>query len=488
MPFSLIVFLIAVYFLILIFISRLTSKNAGNDAFFIANRKSPWFVVAFGMIGASLSGVTFISVPGWVGSNQFAYMQIIFGYVIGYFIIAGVLLPLYYKLNLITIYSYLKKFGFYTYKTGAFFFLLSRTIGTAFRLFLIALVMQILIFDNFNIPFSVTVGFTILLIWLYTRKGGIKTIIWTDTLQTFFMLVAVVVCIITIASDLNISLLSLPAEIKNSGYSKMFFFDPGSSKFFWKEFTSGIFIAIVMTGLDQDMMQKNLTCKNIGEAQKNMITFSIVQVFVNFLFVVLGAMLFMLATAKNLSVPEMTDYFFPTLAVDGHLQLIAGIFFVLGVIAAAYSSADSALTSLTTSLCIDVLDIDKKSKEGQVRLRKQMHIVVAVAVFAVIMIFKSINNENVITAIFTAAGYTYGPLLGLFAYGLFVNKPIYDRWVPFIAISSPLICFILQRHADTLLWGYQFGFELLILNGLLTFTGLLFIMKNKSKISQDIIP
>lgn len=474
-PTTVILFILG-YFGVLMLISFLTSKKADNDNFFIGGNKSPWYLVAFGMIGASLSGVTFISVPGWVGASEFSYMQMVMGYFFGYAVIALVLMPLYYRLKLTSIYSYLEtRFGFYSYKTGAAFFLLSRTIGAAFRLFLVAQVLQYLVFNQWNVPFFVTVAITILLIWLYTFKGGIRTIVWTDSLQTLFMLIAVGVCIYFIGAELNIGLTDLVSEVGNSDYGQIFFFEDWNDKrHFVKQFFSGMFITIVMTGLDQDMMQKNLSCKNIREGQKNMFSFSVVLILVNFVFLLLGALLFMFASKNGITIPNKLDNLFPEIATQ-HLPMVAGIFFVLGLVAAAYSSADSALTALTTSVCIDFLDIKNKAENIKVKLRQKVHILVSIVLFIVIILFNLINNESVISSLFKAAGYTYGPLLGLYAFGLITKRTVKDNIVPLICILAPIISFILNLYSKELFNGYQFGFEILILNGLITFIGLTLI-------------
>ena len=486
-PIIVILFIVG-YFALLMFISHLTSKGANNDSFFIGGHQSPWYLVAFGMIGASLSGVTFISVPGWVGASEFSYMQMVFGYFIGYTVIALVLMPLYYRLKLTSIYTYLEeRFGYYSYKTGAGFFLLSRTIGAAFRLFLVAQVLQYLVFSKItydgvnHIPFFVTVMITILLIWLYTFKGGIKTIVWTDSLQTLFMLIAVGISIYFIASDLDLSFSSLITEVKNSAYSQVFFFDDWNDrKHFVKQFFSGMFLAIVMTGLDQDMMQKNLSCANIKDGQKNMFSFSIVLIFVNFVFLVLGALLFIYANKNGIEIPAKTDNLFPEIATQ-HLNTAAGIFFVLGLVAAAYSSADSALTALTTSVCVDFLDIQNKEETLKVKLRKKVHVIMSVLLFVVILLFDLINDESVISSLFKAAGYTYGPLLGLYAFGLILKRKVKDNLVPIVCLLAPVICYILNIYSKELFNGYKFGFEILILNGALTFVGLLMIsLSNKN--------
>lgn len=480
---TLILSIIAAYFVVLFIIGKVTSKGADNDSFFIGNKNSPWWIVAFGMIGTSLSGVTFISVPGWVGTSQFSYMQMVLGYLVGYTVIATVLMPLYYRLNLTSIYTYLDdRFGKFSYKTGASFFLLSRTIGAAFRLYLVAGVLQLTIFDAWGVPFVVTVIGTIVFIWLYTYEGGIKTIIWTDTLQTLFMLIAVLLTVGIISQELGFGFSEMVSTIRESDYSKIFFFeDVNHPKYFWKQFAAGAFISIVMTGLDQDMMQKNLSCKNIGEAQKNMFSFSFVLVFVNLFFLALGALLYLFATAKGIAIPEKTDDLYPLLATSGELPVIVGVLFILGLVAAAYSSADSALAALTTSACVDILDVEKKPKENQVKLRKKVHIVMSAVLVLTIMVFKWVNDESVISAVFRVAGYTYGPLLGLYAFGLFTKFNVRDKLVPIICLASPVLTYIINANSVAWLGGYKFGFELLVLNGAITFIGLLLISTKRLK-------
>jgi SSS family transporter len=471
----LVLFVIVLYFLLLIAISFFTSKNANNESFFLGNRKSPWYIVAFGMISASLSGVTFISVPGWVVDSNFSYMQMVLGYLLGYAIIANILMPMYYRLNLTSIYTYFgQRFGKYSYKTGSSFFLLSRVIGASFRLFLVANVLQITVFNSLHIPFWVTVVITILLIWLYTFKGGIKTIIWTDTLQTVFMLVAVVVTIVLISKQLNLDFKGMINTISESSHSKIFYFDniKGANNFF-KQFFAGAFIAIVMTGMDQDMMQKNLSCRNIKEAKKNMYWMSFALVPVNLMFMSLGVLLVVFAQKNGIAIPSRTDDLFPLIATQGYLNPAVAVFFIIGLVAAAYSSADSALTALTTSFTVDILNPQNKTEKELKAIRKKVHIGVSATLVVVILIFNSINNESVISAIFKVAGYTYGPLLGMYAFGLLTKLKTKDNLVPVIAIISPVVCYILNYYSGLILGGYQFGFELLILNGLLTFIGLL---------------
>ncbi|MFZ9045388.1 MAG: sodium:solute symporter [Cyclobacteriaceae bacterium] len=468
------------YFGLLILLSWLTSRNSTASTFFTANRSSPWYLVAFGMIGASLSGVTFISVPGEVGNSFWYYFQMVIGYLLGYLVIATVLLPLYYRLQLISIYTYLEqRFGNYAYKTGAFFFLISRVIGASFRLFLVAGVLQIAFFDAFGLPFWVAVLTAILLIWLYTYKGGIKTIVWTDTLQTAFMIVSVMVSIIFIKSALDWSWPDLINAISNDARSEIFNWDWQHPRNFFKQFFAGAFIAIVMTGLDQDMMQKNLTCRSLKDAQKNVLWFSIALIFVNLLFLTLGVLLYQFAEISQIAIPDRTDAFFPLLAVN-HFSLLGGIVFLLGITAAAYSSADSALTALTTSFCIDFLGFRPDNFEEKRSIRKYVHLGFSLLLFVVILGFDAINDDSVINAIFRVAGYTYGPLLGLFAFGLFSRRHAKDARIPLICIASPVITYFLNTYSEVLLGGYKFGFELLIVNGALTFLGL-FLTSQRSK-------
>lgn len=471
-----------IYTAVLLLISWLTSRKADNDSFFIGNRQSPWFVVAYGMIGASLSGVTFISIPGDVGSSMSTYLVIVLGYLVGYAVIAEVLLPLYYRLKLTSIYTYLEqRLGFWSYKTGAFYFLLSRVIGASFRMFLVVNVLQLFVFNAWGVPFWATVLAFIILMVLYTYRGGIKTIVWTDTLQTTFMLVTLVVAIIMIGKELNLEGRELVNAIKESEYSTIFIFDWTHRFFFLKQFISGAFIAIVMTGLDQDMMQKNLSCRNLKDAKKNIYSMSFSLVPVNILILSLGVLLYIYAGANNIAIPETTDDLFPLIALR-HLGGIAGIVFLIGLISAAYSSADSALTSLTTSFSIDFLRLDRRpdmSEKKRVNTRQFIHAGVAFTVMIVIILFNEINDSSVIEKLFTIAGYTYGPLLGMFTFGIFTNRQTKDRLVPFIAVLSPAICYILSKYSEEWLFGYKFGFELLLVNGFLVFMGLMITSEKK---------
>ncbi len=470
------------YTVLLFFITWLTARKATNQSYFIGNKASPWFVVAYGMIGASMSGVTFMSVPGWVGTSGFSYMMVVIGYIFGYTVIATVLLPLYYRLNLTSIYSYLEtRFGFWSYKTGAFYFILSRTIGASFRMFLVVNVLQIFVFDAWNIPFFVTVLIFIILILLYTVKGGIKTIIWTDTIQTSFMLLSLGISIYLIMDALGTDISGLITSVAESPYSRMVFTDWHDKRFFLKELLSGAFIAIVMTGLDQEMMQKNLSCRSLKDAQKNMFTFTGIMVIVNMVILFLGASLFLFTADKGIALPERSDDLFPMIAIE-YLGPLAGLVFLIGLISAAYPSADGALTSLTTSFSIDFLGLNKRTDIDEHRkkiLRQRVHLSFALLLLVVIVVFRAINNQAVIDKLFTVAGYTYGPLLGLYAFGLFTRYRVVDRAVPVISLLSPVICYIISEYSIYLFHGYRFGFELLILNGFITFAGLFLFRRNK---------
>jgi solute:Na+ symporter, SSS family len=486
---ALILTIFLIYTVLLFVITWLTSRKADSNSFFLGNKVSPWFVVAYGMIGASLSGVTFMSVPGWVKDTQFSYMVVVFGYLFGYFVIALVLLPLYYRLKLTSIYSYLEqRFGFWSYKTGAGFFILSRTLGASLRMFLVINVLQVFVFDSWHVPFWINLMIFIILIILYTLKGGIRTIIWTDTLQTTFMLLAVVLSIIYICKGLGKPVSGLLPVIREEGSFRMFITDWHHERFFIKQFFSGMFITIVMTGLDQEMMQKNLSCKNLKEAQKNMFTFSGILVFVNFLFLLLGAILLIYARKMNITVSS-SDVLFPTIALQ-YLGPMAGIVFLIGLISAAFPSADGALTSLTTSFSIDFLGLNKRtslSEKTRINIRYIVHLSIAVIFFICILIFRSLNDKAVIDKLFTIAGYTYGPLLGMFSFGLFTKRRALDKITPFIAVSSPVICFFLSKYSVELFNGYKFGFELLLLNGFITFLGIWIFSSRKSESGGELL-
>ena len=474
---------VGIYTLVLFAITYVTAKDADNKSFFIGNRSSRWYVVAYGMIGASLSGVTFMSVPGDVSKGAFSYFQMVLGYLLGYFVIAFILLPLYYRLNLTSIYSYLKqRLGVYSYKTGAFFFILSRVIGASFRLFIVINVLQIFVFDAWGVPFAVTTGIFIILIIAYTLSGGVKTIVWTDSLQTTFMLLSLVLSVVLICRQMNFGFSDMLTAINNSPYSKIVVSDWHTKTFFPKHFFGGMFIAIAMTGLDQEMMQKNISCKNIGEAKKNVLTFSFVLVLVNFIFLCLGALLYIYVSTKGISIPERTtDDLFPTIALQ-HLGTLSALCFIIGLISAAYPSADGALTALTASFCIDFLRFDERtelSEATKIRWRKITHIGFAIVLLIVIVVFRMINDEAVIRQLFRVANYTYGPLLGLFFFGILTNRSVRDKFVPVVCLLAPVICYFLDANSKELFNGYLFGNELLIVNGLLTFTGLFFVSKKK---------
>ncbi|NHF58076.1 sodium:solute symporter [Flavobacteriaceae bacterium TP-CH-4] len=486
--------LIGSYFIVLLLISYFTGKNDSNLDFFKAGKQSPWYLVAFGMVGASLSGVTFISVPGWVEASEFSYLQVVFGYFVGYLVTAYVLMPIYYRQNVTSIYEYLDtRFGFVSYKVGALSFFVSRVLGASFRLFLVAIVLQQFVFDAWNIPFELTVTLSILLIWIYTFRGGIKTIVWTDTLQTLFMLVSVLLSIYFILEQLDWSFSQFLASEELKSYNKVFFTDDFFAKnHFIKSFLGGMFITICMTGLDQDMMQKNLTCKTLKDAQKNMISFSVVLVVVTFVFMLLGALLFIYAKKLGIGIPLLdgtpkSDLLFPEIALNSGLGMTVAITFMLGLIAAAYSSADSALTSLTTSFCVDFLGIDKKPEIRQRKIRKSTHVGMSVLLILVVILFKHVLDTNVIDGLLQVAGYTYGPLLGLFAFGIFTKHQVKDNLVWSVALLSVLVIFGIANVPADLLGGYQVGYELLPINGLLTYLGLWLIRTKKSGTTEDAV-
>ncbi|MDR1672213.1 MAG: sodium:solute symporter [Bacteroidales bacterium] len=462
-----------VYTSLIFVISWVTSRRADDAVFYLGNRQSPWYVVAYGMIGASLSGVTFLSEPGQVRDTQFSYMMVVFGYMVGYAVIAKVLLPLYYRLNLTSIYTYLdQRFGSRTHRTGASFFILSRGVGASLRMFLTAYILHLFVFQYWGISFGVVAFIFIALILLYTFKGGIKTIVWTDTLQTTFMMASVVVSIFLIGKEMNWGVAEIFHRMKESELSTMMVTDWTDRRFFLKQFLSGIFITIVMTGLDQDMMQKNLSCRNLRDAQKNMFTFGGILLPINLMFLTLGAVLVMYAQANNIAVAE-TDRLFAEIVVN-RMGAFAGIVFVIGLVSSAYSSADGTLTAMTTSFCIDILGTDRYnlSEKKRIRLRYAIHFLFAALLFWLILMWKQVNGEAIINQVFTLAGYTYGPLLGLYAFGLCTRIKVRDKAVPFIAVASPVISWLLDRYSEQWFLGYKFGFELLIVNGLITFAGL----------------
>ena len=482
------------YFVLLLVVAWFTSRNSNNESFFIGNRKSNWVLVAFGMIGTSLSGVTFVSVPGAVGKpfgggyEGFTYFQIVIGYLIGYMIIAYVLLPLYYRLNLTSIYSYLSsRLGFVSYKTGAAFFILSRTLGATARLYLVVAILQDTILSSFGIPFWVTTLIILLMILLYTFEGGVKTIVWTDTLQTTCMLLGLVICVFYILKSLNLGFGEGVQALSDAGYTKMFVGDPQTRLFFLKQVIAGAFITVTMTGMDQEMMQKNISVKTLGDSQKNMVTFSIIQALVVLLFLFLGGLLYLYGTANGITAAP--DKMFPSIALGEGVPAIISVVFIIALISALFPSADGAITALTSSFCIDILGLkrnDAWDEARKKRIRKIVHLVFAFVFLLFVMMFKWINNPSMIGVILKVAGYTYGPLLGLFAFGLLTKRQVNDRLVPFIAIAAPIICFFLDKFQKQIFGSFEIGLELIIINGLLTFIGL-WIFSRKS-VPSDVQP
>ena len=464
---------IAAYFAILFTVSYIAGRKADNAGFFVGNRKSSWYVVAFAMVGSAISGVTYVSVPGMVAASSFGYLQMVLGFIAGQLIIAYLLVPLFYKMNLVSIYEYLEnRFGMSSYRTGAWFFFISKMLGAAVRLFLVCLTLQLLVFEPFGLPFLLNVAITVALVWLYTFQGGVKSLIWTDSLKTFCLVVSVVLCIWYIASDLNLSFTGMVSTIADSDMSRIFFFDDVNSKqYFFKQFLAGAFTMIAMTGLDQDMMQKNLSCKSLKDAQKNMYTYGFAFTPVNFLFLALGVLLLTLAAQRSIQLPTLNDDILPMFCTSGILGGSILIFFTIGIIAAAFSSADSALTALTTSFCVDILGVQREEAKRAKRTRLKVHVMISVLFVLIILAFKAVNNRSVIDAIYMIASYTYGPLLGLFVFGLFTKRNPRDKYVPYICIASPLIClatdFLVKQYA-----GYTFGYEMLMVNGGITFAGL----------------
>lgn len=480
------------YFTALIVMAYFTSRKADSNTFFTGNRQSPWYLVAFGMIGTSLSGVTFISVPGKVYTESMAYFQLVLGYILGYIVIAQVLMPLYYRLNLVSIYEYLlKRFGIVSYKTGAAFFILSRTLGSAMRLYLATVVLQLFLFDGLGVHYWVTACTTILLIWVYTFKGGVKTIVYTDAFQTIFLVSSVVLCTIVIANALDVNFvelfdkISLTKNLSGESMTKIFYFDDvNSTLYFPKQFFGGMFIAIAMTGLDQDLMQKNLTCKSIGEAKKNMYSFTTILVICNFLFLLLGGALYVYANQKGVDLPMadgavITDQVFPKLAF-GEFGTWAGVFFLLGITASSYASADSALTALTTGFCIDFLNFHRRDEKQKQRMKLYVHIGFSLLFLVICLIMKQVANKDLIGLVLTVASYTYGPLLGLFFFGILTRRSLREPFVPVVCVIIPLLCYGLSKNSEAWFNGYVFGYELLILNGLATFGGLWLFSRRKN--------
>lgn len=473
---GLVLTILLAYFVLLIVVSFFTGKKADNETFFTANRTSPWYLVAFGMIGASLSGVTFISIPGEVGNSSWTYLPVVMGNCVGYVIIAVVLLPLFYKLNLVSIYSWLgTRFGESGRLAGSFFFIISQLVGASFRLFLVVGVLQLAVFNAIGIPFAATVFITITLVWIYTFRGGIKTIVWTDALQTIFMLISVVLTIIVICHSLDFDFTTLVGTIRESPLSRVFEFDWRSGNNAVKQFLAGIAITVALNGLDQNMMQKNLTCKSLKACRTNMFTFSVLFLVANILFLVLGALLYIYASARGISLPEKSDDVFAFLSLN-YFGLFTGLFFLLGITAAAYSSVDSSLTALTTSFSIDFLKINPKDK-GQKRKRILVHLAFSLLMCLVIILFRELNNSSVVNAVLKAVGYTYGPILGLFTFGLVTGYQVKSRYLPMVCLCSPALSYLINCYSEQLFWGYRFGFEILLLNGFLCFIGLWIVRK-----------
>lgn len=483
-----IIITIACYFLVLFGISYFTGRNSDNQGFFTGNRKSSWYVVAFAMIGSAISGVTFVSVPGMVATSGFSYLQMVIGFAVGQIIIAFVLIPLFYKMNLTSIYQYLEdRFGMSSYKTGAWFFFISKMLGAAVRLFIVCLVLQLLVFGPLGMPFVLNVAITVFLVWLYTFQGGVKTLIWTDSLKTFCLVLSSVLCIYYIASNLGFSFSQMIDTIRDSEMSKAFFFDDAKDgKFFWKQFLAGIFLVISTTGLDQDFMQKVLSVKTSRDSQKNMITSGILQIFVILLFLMLGVLLYIFANKNGITV-EKGDDLFPTIAFNSEFPIIVGILFIIGLISAAYAAAGSALTALTTSFTIDILGSTKKgNNEETTKTRKKVHIAMAVVMGLVIIIINALNNTSVINAVYVLASYTYGPILGMFVFGIFTKGKVRDKFVPIVAILSPIICLIIDLNSKAWFNGYEFSHDRLILNAALTFIGLMLLRIGKTSETQKI--
>lgn len=475
---------IAFYFVLLFIISWITGRKTDNAGFFTGNRKSPWYMVAVAMIGASISGVTFISVPGAVLAGGYSYMQMVLGFFVGSVIVALVLIPMFYKMNLMSIYGYLEnRFGLSSYRTGAWFFFVSKMLGASVRFFVVCVVLQTLVFDPLNMPFTLNVILTVALIWLYSFQGGVKSLIWTDSLKTFCLVLSVVCCIVYIAKSLGLGLFELPSAVADHPTSKIFFFDdPNDGHYFWKQFIAGVFMVIATTGLDQDLMQRTLSCKNFRESQKNMIVSSFIQIFVIGLFLVLGTLLYMYA-GDNLPMKDgkvVGDALFGDVAWSEGFPVFIGVIFIIGLIAAAYSAAGSALTALTTSFTVDILKANEKQGEKDLTLtRKLVHIIMSLLMVIVIVVFYELNDDSAINAVYSLAAYTYGPILGMFVFGLATKKPVRDHWVPVVCVASPIICYVLQTNSEAWFGGWQISFELLIINALVTVAGLCLLIKKK---------
>ena len=474
---------IAAYFAILFTVSYIAGRKADNAGFFVGNRKSSWYVVAFAMVGSAISGVTYVSVPGMVAASNFGYLQMVLGFIAGQLIIAYLLVPLFYKMNLVSIYEYLEnRFGMSSYRTGAWFFFISKMLGAAVRLFLVCLTLQLLVFEPFGLPFLLNVAITVALVWLYTFQGGVKSLIWTDSLKTFCLVVSVVLCIWYIASDLNLSFTGMVSTIADSDMSRIFFFDDVNSKqYFFKQFLAGAFTMIAMTGLDQDMMQRNLSCATPRDSQKNIVLTAVSQIFVIFLFLVLGVLLYLYMERSGMAAPAKSDQVFSLVAVEGGLPLVVGILFVVGLISSTYSAAGSALTALTTSFTVDMLEGTKRYGDARLtRIRRGVHVAMALLMAGVILAFEYWADDSVINLVYKVASYTYGPILGMFAFGMFTRLKVRDRWMPLVALAAPALSALVQWWALKT-WGYQIGFELLIYNAAFTMVGMLLLAKHHEK-------
>ena len=471
------------YFLVLYLVASLSGRRADNQGFFVGNRRSPWPVVAFAMIGSSISGVTFVSVPGWVQASQFSYLQMALGFVAGQLVIAFVLIPLFYRMGLVSIYQYLEsRFGIASYRTGAWFFFLSKMIGAAVRVYLVCLVMQLLVFGPLHVPFAWNVAVTMVLVWLYTYRGGVKSLIWTDTLKTFCLVASLVLSIVFIMRGLGLSFADTAREVSASPMSRIFFFDdPASDRYFWKMFAAGIVLLVAMTGLDQDMMQRNLSCATPRDSQKNIVLTAVSQIFVIFLFLVLGVLLYLYMERSGMAAPAKSDQVFSLVAVEGGLPLIVGILFVVGLISSTYSAAGSALTALTTSFTVDMLEGTKRYGDARLtRIRRGVHVAMALGMAGVILAFEYWADDSVINLVYKVASYTYGPILGMFAFGMFTRLKVRDRWMPLVALAAPALSALVQWWALKT-WDYQIGFELLIYNAAFTMIGMLLLVKRHEK-------
>lgn len=482
----LILSVILIYFAVLFGVSWWSGRRADNAGFFVGNRRSPWYVVAFAMIGASISGVTFVSVPGMVAASGFSYMQMVLGFVAGQMVIAFVLTPMFYRMELLSIYGYLeKRFGMSAYRTGAWFFFVSKMLGAAVRLYLVCAVLQFLVFGPWGVPFSVNVLFSVLVVWLYTFRGGVKSLVWTDSLKTFCLVMSLFLTIYYIADGLHLDWEGLLATVGDSPMSQVFFFDDvDDGRYFFKQFLAGAFTMVAMNGLDQDMMQRNLSCRNYRDSQKNMMVSILLQSVVILLFLVLGVLLYVYAEREGIPLPAKSDDLFPMIATGGYFPVAVGVLFVVGLVSSAYSAAGSALTALTTSFSVDILRVGQYASERQaVRTRKRVHVGMAVVMGITILLFNALNSTSVIDAVYTLASYTYGPILGLFAFGLFVKRRVREKFIPLVAVLSPVLCLVLDMNSERWLGGYSFSYEILILNALFTFLGCCLLMKRKDVIN-----